>query len=151
MDHQAKNLVQLLIEEVDENHSFIIMAHSLGGPIAISLIEQLSLLKQHKTRIAGLFYLEGNMDKNDAFYSSQIAKHSYQEYTKKFEEMLEHIQQNPDEYPDGYYKKAKMIGAFPFWATSVDLVSVSESNQLLPRLQKTLQFPVYFVFGAENK
>lgn len=151
MDQQAKFLIQLLKEEVNENHLLYIMAHSLGGPIAISLIEQLSFIKESKIKMKGLFYLEGNLDKNDAFYSSQIAKHSYEEYIIKFKEMLDHILQNPHDYPDGYYETAKKVGAFPLWATSVDLVAVSESNQLLPRLQKHLQFSVHFFFGEKNK
>ncbi|MFX0182591.1 MAG: alpha/beta fold hydrolase [Candidatus Hodarchaeota archaeon] len=151
MDEQARNLVQLLVQEKIKKQSLVIIAHSLGGPIAISLIEQLSLLNDPEIKPLGLIYLEGNLDKNDAFFSSQIAKYSFDDYEQEFEGMLKDILEKPEDYPEGYYEKARNTGSFPLWATSVDVVLVSESNELLPRLQKHLDFPAYFVFGEKNK
>jgi pimeloyl-ACP methyl ester carboxylesterase len=151
INEQARNLVQLLVQEKIKKHSLVIIAHSLGGPIAISLIEQLSLFKDPDIKPIGLIYLEGNLDKNDTFYSSQIAKYSFDEYDKEYDVMLKDILEKPENYPKGYYEKIRFSGAFPLWATSVDIVLVSESNELLPRLQKHLDFPVYFVFGEKNK
>ena len=37
------------------------------------------------------------------------------------------------------------------WVSCKDLVLLSNSNELLPRLQKCIHFPVYFVFGELNK
>ncbi len=129
MDQQAKYLVKVLKEE--QVKSIIILAHSMGGPIAISLIEQLK--EQDEIKIRGLLYLEGNLDINDAFFSSEIANKSFDEFESQFEPWTEYVE------------------AYPVWASSLDLVNVSDSNQLLIRLQRCLTFPVHFIFGEKNK
>jgi pimeloyl-ACP methyl ester carboxylesterase len=129
MDQQAKYLLKVLKEE--QSKSILVLAHSMGGPIAISLIER--LLQKGETKIIGLLYLEGNLDINDAFFSSEIANKSFDEYERQFEPWTEQVE------------------PFPIWASSLDLVEVSDSNQLLIRLQKCLTFPVHFIFGEKNK
>lgn len=59
MDQQARNLHHVLCEE--EVKSLAIIAHSMGGPIAIALIEQLVMKKDQEINVLGLFYLEGNL------------------------------------------------------------------------------------------
>ncbi|MFX0117590.1 MAG: alpha/beta fold hydrolase [Candidatus Hodarchaeota archaeon] len=83
MATQAQVMHQILKEE--DIHSLSIFAHSMGGPIAISLLEQLIEQKDlYPIKMIGLFYLEGNLDKNDAFFSSQVAKYTYREYERAF-------------------------------------------------------------------
>ncbi len=128
MEQQANNLVHLLLEE--RVRYVLIIAHSMGGAIAIELVEKLALNKQINIRIKGIVIMEGNLDENDTFYSSKIAERPFEEYQKKT-------------------KNKK--NAFSFWASSVDLVKVSKKDYLLPKLMKYLEFPVYFVFGEQNK
>ena len=152
MSKQASNLRQLVIEE--DVQSLVILAHSMGGPIAISLIEQLAQLIDPEIKVLGLFYLEGNLDKNDAFFSSQIAKHSFEEYEKNFESWLDDLIEKVEENDKEFFIDLREVGPSPLWASSVDLVSISESNQLLPRLQSAIRAhdsPINFIFGERNK
>ncbi|MFX0064148.1 MAG: alpha/beta fold hydrolase [Candidatus Hermodarchaeota archaeon] len=142
MDQQAQNLLSVLVEE--EVKEIVIMAHSMGGPIAISLIEQLMNQKTSEIKPVGLFYLEGNLDSNDAFISSRIAALSFEEFEKSFESILRY-------YPSKIHNHLREMGPYPLWASSLDIVSISKANQILPRLQKYLNFPTYFVFGEKNK
>ncbi|MHA2244725.1 MAG: alpha/beta fold hydrolase [Candidatus Hodarchaeales archaeon] len=149
MNNQASLLHQLLINE--NVKSLIILAHSMGGPVAISLIEQITERINQKINVLSLFYLEGNLDENDTFFSSQIAKHSYEEFEKRFDFWIEKLHKNIE---GEFVTELQKIGPFPLWASSVDLVSISLSNQLLPRLQSALKksnFPVYFIYGGKNK
>lgn len=144
---QAQALLQLLKEE--DIRLLSIFGHSMGGPIAISLLEQLMEQKDSlPIELAGLFYLEGNLDKNDAFYSSRVAKYTYEEYERNFEELLA-----PSSGLRTFYNEARNAGPKPIWASSKDLAALSESNTLFPRLQQTirmLELPVYFIFGEKN-
>lgn len=151
MDQQAQGLHQVLLKE--RVKSLVIIAHSMGGPIAISLIEQL-VQEKDQINVIGLFYLEGNLDKNDAFFSSQIAKYSCEEYENEFDSWIETLSKKTKGNLVEFITQLQKIGPFPLWATSVDLVLVSLSNQLLPRLQsalKSLNCPVYFIYGEKNK
>ena len=143
MNNQAEILMALLIEEGVKN--LVILAHSMGGPVAVSLIERLS--RQTDIEILSLFYLEGNLDINDAYLSGKFAAYSFEDYTRVFRKRLEIIK-NKDH---SLYETTKAIGPFPFWASSIDLVKVSKSNELLPRIQECRNLVVYFVFGAHNK
>ncbi|MGD2073233.1 MAG: alpha/beta fold hydrolase, partial [Candidatus Thorarchaeota archaeon] len=72
MDKQADFVLSVLEEERVEEIS--ILAHSMGGPISISLIEKLVAKKEQKINVAVLLYLEGNLDSGDAFTSSRISE-----------------------------------------------------------------------------
>ncbi|MFX1323670.1 MAG: hypothetical protein ACFE8N_01855, partial [Promethearchaeota archaeon] len=37
------------------------------------------------------------------------------------------------------------------WGSAIDVVKLSEENQILPQLQKLINFPVFFIFGEKNK
>ena len=143
MENQANMLKALVIEE--DVKRLVILAHSMGGPIAVSLIESLA----HKTDIAllSLIYLEGNLDTNDAYLSGKFAAHTFEEYTQVFQKRLENIEQKD---PD-LYETTKAVGPFPFWASSVDLVEVSRSNELLPRILEHEDLSLHFIFGEGNR
>ena len=143
MDNQADILMALLIEEGVKN--LVILAHSMGGPIAVSLIERVS--RQSTIEIFGLFYLEGNLDADDAYLSGKFATHTFEEYAPAFQKRLENIKDKDRDL----YQVTKAIGPFPFWASSIDLVKASKSNQLLPRIQKFENLRIYFIFGELNK
>ena len=154
MINQAIMLHDLLIEE--NMSRIVIFAHSMGGPIAISLIEEILKTKNQKSiniEVLGLFYLEGNLDKGDAYFSSTIAKYSLNEFETNFESFLKDLVKKWDSTIENqrFFERLRSIGPFPLCASCIDLVYLSNSNNLLPRLQKCLHFPVYFVFGELNK
>lgn len=143
MSHQAELLEGILDQEGVTR--LVVLAHSMGGPIAVSLIESLSL--RPDIEVLGLFYLEGNLDINDAYLSGKFAAHTYEAYTQVFKKRLDRLEEaNPE-----LYESTRAIGPFPFWASSVDLVRESGSGDLLPRIQKQQQLPTHFVFGLQNK
>jgi len=154
MEQQATYLLQVLREE--KVKSLVIIAHSMGGPIAISLIEQMQTKQKNQDQPwpipICLFYLEGNLDKGDTFFSSQIARKSLEKYESGFQSWCDKLlgQTNEESLID-WVNYLRQIGPFPLWASSQDLVSVSVSNKLLPKLLKLINFPVFFVYGERNK
>jgi len=149
MENQGCYLYDLLLSENVGN--VVIIAISMGGPVAISLIEKIKNQEDNKLKVKGLFYLEGNLDKNDTFFSATIAKHPFEHYREQFDtwinDIIEKSRPGNKEILAGY----RAIGPFALWGTAHDLVEVSVSNQLLPRLQKLIDFPVYFFFGEKNR
>ncbi|MFX1516465.1 MAG: alpha/beta fold hydrolase [Promethearchaeota archaeon] len=151
MNNQALILSNLLL--VENVESLVILAHSMGGPIAISLMELMQQIDV-KISVLGLFYMEGNLDINDTFFSSKIAEYSLEEYKKNFKSWLGKFVEKDDEKTREFFNKLHQIGPIPLWASSIDLVSLSKSNQLLPRIQAISQVhncKVHFIFGEENK
>ena len=149
MENQSQYLHDLLLSE--NVHNVIIMASSMGGPVAISLIDKIKNSIDEKIIVKGLFYLEGNLDKNDTFFSSRIAKNPFEQYKEQFDigidDLIRRSQPENAEILEGF----RTIGPFALWGTANDLVKLSESNQLLPHLQQLIDFPAYFFFGEKNK
>ena len=142
MENQGQYLYELLLFE--KIHKIIIMAHSMGGPVAISLIDKIQNLSNGEIKVKGLFYLEGNLYKNDTFLSSTITQYPFEEFKMKFYDWVEDmINQINLDY--------SINGPYSVWGSAYDVVKLSEANQLLPRLQKLIDFPVYFIFGEKNK
>ncbi|MCP4763286.1 MAG: alpha/beta hydrolase [archaeon] len=158
MENQAQYLLDILKKENSED--VIIIAHSMGGPIAISLIEKIfnqnKILDQKRLqiKISGLFYLEGNLDKNDAFFSSMIARIKFEKFQRDFNLWLSNLIKNNDEDSREYFENLRKLGPYSLWGSCNDLVQLSVSNELLPRLQQLQKYhdlPEYFVFGENNK
>jgi pimeloyl-ACP methyl ester carboxylesterase len=127
-----------------------ILAHSMGGPIAVSLIEQLK--DDNDIAPTHLFYLEGNIDSGDAFFSSKVASMTLKEYTSGFDEWYEQVTRETEEgLLLDWYKGIGNTGPVSVWASSTDLVSVSNSGEIMDRLKTAITFPVYFFFGEKNK
>jgi len=144
MANQANLLLKILSAEKVRNLS--VLAHSMGGPVAVSLIEKIALATDLK--VHSLFYLEGNLDENDAFLSSKFAAYSYDEYANVvFQKRLDSLKRKD---PD-LYRETKAIGPMPFWASSVDTLRVSKSGELLPRIIRQAHVSPYFVFGSSSK
>ncbi|UYP44961.1 2-succinyl-6-hydroxy-2,4-cyclohexadiene-1-carboxylate synthase [Candidatus Lokiarchaeum ossiferum] len=152
MEFQASILRQLL--ETLDVKQMIIFAHSMGGPIAISLLENiLNPSTQFKIdcEVLGLFYLEGNLDRGNATFSGIVADYSQEAFEENFESFIQDIA--PPSDPDSIetLEAFRTIGAFALWATCVDLARTSRREDLLPRLLKIASFPIYFIFGENNK
>ncbi|MFW9876549.1 MAG: alpha/beta fold hydrolase [Candidatus Thorarchaeota archaeon] len=149
MENQGQYLYELLLSE--NLQTIIIMAISMGGPVAISLIDKIKKNRDEKIKVKGLFYLEGNLDKSDTFFSSRIAKYSFEQFKEEFnswiDNMINKLNTEEVEFLEGY----RQMGPYPIWGSAYDIVKLSESNQLLPRLQQLSDFPMYFVFGEKNK
>ncbi|MHA2182549.1 MAG: alpha/beta fold hydrolase [Promethearchaeota archaeon] len=141
MENQGRYLYELLLfEKVGE---VIIIAHSMGGPVAISLIDKIQNHSTGEIQVKGLFYLEGNLDKNDTFLSSKIAQYPFEEFKQNFSNKVKDLINN-------FKLDYSNNGPYSIWGSANDLVKLPE-EQLLPRLQKLIDFPVYFVFGEKNK
>ncbi len=147
MENQAECLYDILLEEkVDQVR---IIAHSMGGPIAISLLEQMESSSAVTATL--LLYLEGNLDEGDAFFSSKVASMPLEEYKQKFESWCRRaLEQTEDQSMKSWIHGIKQAGPFTIWASSKDLVAVSKTDNLLPRLFDVFDGPMYFVFGGEN-
>lgn len=152
MEFQAQILRQLLV--ILEINRMVIYAHSMGGPIAISLLESIfnpSPDFKLNCEVLGLFYLEGNLDRGNATFSGIVADYSQEDFEQNFESFIQDLA--PPSDPDSAETLAtfRSIGAFPLWASCVDLARASRSENLLPRLLKIASFPIYFIFGENNK
>ena len=94
MKQQAKYLVAVLEKENVKQLS--LLAHSMGGAIAVSLIELLDYQSVPITKLKLLLYLEGNLDAGDAFFSSMFAEMSFSEFQQEFESICSKIQGGSD-------------------------------------------------------
>ncbi|MFW9778824.1 MAG: alpha/beta fold hydrolase [Candidatus Heimdallarchaeota archaeon] len=142
MDQQAANLERLLLRENVDISKLVIMAHSMGGPIAVSLLELL-LYRSFPGIPLLLLYVEGNLDYNDAFVSSKIAKYTLSEFEVGFNDFLK-------KYPPLDPANMQVVGPFVLWASSRDLASVSKEGTLFSRIQAT-KVRTVFVFGEKNR
>lgn len=146
MNTQAKVLKKLIqkLELVDE---YILMCHSMGGPIGIHLAEILD------SKIKGIIYAEGNLDENDCFFSlSIIEQYTIAEWKYiGFATVLNSLEEMAEESISLHYAKffAK-AGPITTYKSSLDLVNESRSGHLLERLVN-LDLPTLVIYGEENK
>ncbi|MBY8992479.1 MAG: alpha/beta hydrolase [Candidatus Lokiarchaeota archaeon] len=149
MENQGHYLHDLLLSE--NVHNVIIIAISMGGPVAISLIDKIKNQKDEDIKVKGLFYLEGNLDKNDTFFSSRITKYPFEQFKEHFDlwidDLIKRSNKENVEFLEGY----RALGPYSVWGSAYDIVILSESNKLLPHLMQLSDFPMYFVFGEKNK
>lgn len=150
MEQQAKYLAAILEKEHVEHLS--ILAHSMGGAIAVSLVELLHSKKKTNSDVRVLFYLEGNLDAGDAFFSSMFAKKTLTEFEQDFDEICDKMLSEPDDQSMIDYVAAfREAGPFTIWASSKDLAPISIEGTLLNRLLTHRDFECYFIFGEKNK
>jgi pimeloyl-ACP methyl ester carboxylesterase len=142
MDQQAANLVRLLLAEEVDISNLIIMAHSMGGPIAVSLLEQL-VNRSFPDIPRLLLYIEGILDYNDTSKSSKIADYTLEDFENGFNDFFK-------KYPPHNPENVLAAGPFVVWASSQDLVSVSKKGDLLTRILAT-RVPSIFIYGEKNK
>lgn len=150
MEQQAEYLAAIL--EKEQIKDFSILAHSMGGPIAISLIELLARRKTIRSTPRLLFYLEGNLDAGDALLSSRVAEMNLLDFEQRFESWCDGILgDSEEEFLVEYVAAVREAGPFTIWASCRDLVPVSMRGDLLSRLLAHLDFSVYFIFGEKNR
>jgi pimeloyl-ACP methyl ester carboxylesterase len=143
MDDQAKILHNLL-NKLEIKDKLILIAHSMGGPISISLA------KMQRDRIAGIVYAEGNIDIGDADFSNWvISDHTYEEWIKDgFNHLLKQLMEDPKQR--WYAEMYQMAGPVTIYKASEAIVAVSKADTLKDRLVE-LGVPVLVVFGEENR
>ncbi len=150
MNKQAEYLAAILEKEEVEQVS--ILAHSMGGAIAVSLIEILALKRTSISKPRLLLYLEGNLDAGDAFFSSKFAEMSFHEFSQEFESISNRILgDSKEEHMKEYVSAFREAGPFTIWASSKDLAPVSNKGDLLDRLLTHCDFNCYFIFGEKNR
>jgi 2-succinyl-6-hydroxy-2,4-cyclohexadiene-1-carboxylate synthase len=150
MKQQAEYLIAILKEEQVKQVS--ILAHSMGGAIAVSLIELLASQSRAIPKLRLVLYLEGNLDAGDAFFSSKFAKMSFSEFEREFEEICSKILGNSEEeHMIDYVSAFRKAGPFTIWASSKDLAPVSVKGDLLDRLLAHRDITCYFIFGEKNR
>lgn len=142
MADQAAILRQLL-SALSIKNSIVLIAHSMGGPIAISLAELLG------NRIIGMIYAEGNIDEGDCFFSKTVIDSFSSEDWKArgFDQFLLKFQNNQE--MTAFAKTFSKAGPETIYGSSRDLYRVSKEDMLLMRLVQ-LSIPVLGVFGAKN-
>ncbi|MHA1121486.1 MAG: alpha/beta fold hydrolase [Candidatus Heimdallarchaeota archaeon] len=143
MDDQAKVLYNLL-QILSMKSEVVIIAHSMGGPIAISLAQMLGY------NVAGIVYAEGNLDEGDCFFSKTIAtEHSLKEWkTKAFQNIVQKLKQDPSSQE--YVRSFKKAGPLTTYKSSQDLYNLSIEEKILKKLVQ-LSVPVLAIYGETNK
>lgn len=109
MESQAAAVLEMLRREGTKRCS--IVAHSMGGPVAVSLVE---LCAEAGIGVDLLFYCEGNLDKGDCFHALALARNVVHKELWS---------------PDLIHRRAAVL----FWSAAW-LIKESSSGSLLPRL-----------------
>jgi pimeloyl-ACP methyl ester carboxylesterase len=143
MREQAEHLADL-IKALRLSGGFLLIPHSMGGPIGVYLAEML------RDRVKGVVYAEGNTDLGDCFSSNQvITEYSFDEYKASgFRKGLEATRRGAD--PARIAWSQEKAGAETVYRSSLDLVKVSKEDTMARRL-RDLGVPVLAVYGAKNR
>ncbi|NHJ87808.1 MAG: alpha/beta hydrolase [Asgard group archaeon] len=143
MADQAK-IILLLLNKLNISKNIILISHSMGGPIAVTLAELLS------KRVIGLIYAEGNLDAEDCTFSKlAIESYSLSEWEARgFDHYLKLFLKDPENLE--YAKTYKKAGPRPFYLSAQDLVQVSVTDNLISRIEQ-LNIPVLAIYGDKNK
>lgn len=93
--------------------------------------------------------VEGNIDKNDAFFSGKIVSFSWNDFvTTCFDEYIADFKDS-DPY---YYETVSKCKPWDLYASSIDLVKVSKEDVTIPLLRKISEsIPTKILYGEENK
>jgi len=144
MAEQTIRLKELIIHlALDEN--VILIAHSMGGPIAILLAELL------KEKVKAIVYAEGNIDLGDCFFSISIITDSSLEKWKveNFQKTVETFKTLGEDL-SSYLLTFEKAGPETTYLSSRDLVQISKKDTLIQNLVD-LKIPILPIFGANNK
>jgi pimeloyl-ACP methyl ester carboxylesterase len=145
MKDQAEYLISLL-QELALEDDFVIVAHSMGGPVAISLAEQL------EQKPKAIIYAEGNIDFNDCFGSNAIiSSGSLSEWKKElFQQAVTDLKADNNSVSSSYALSFEKAGPITTYLSSLDLVNISRENVLLQRLID-LNIPILAIYGEKNE
>jgi len=145
MEGQALALAELLAAQ--GSREVVLVAHSMGGPIALRLAERLRA--GHAARVVGLVYAEGNIDANDAFISAQIAAQPWPVFERLgWPRMIEDLAADPAFA--SYLSTVTIAGPWTVWASCVSLAAHSLESVTLPLLVQ-VRAPKLFLYGSRNQ
>lgn len=109
MESQARGILQMMRQE--RTRRCIIIAHSMGGPIAVNLVE---LCAEANICVDLLLYCEGNLDEGDCFHARALSRNVIHKELWS---------------PDLMHRRAAVL----FWSAAW-LIKESTSGSLLPRI-----------------
>lgn len=143
MSDQA-DVLHKFLAELPLTDDIIIVAHSMGGPIAIHLAELLG------NRLIGMVYAEGNIDVEDCFFSKTIIRNQKLEgwIETGFNSCLETLRKEPESL--SYAETFQKTGPLVTYKSSEEVVWSSSRDQLLEKMID-ISIPVLVIFGEENK
>ena len=115
----------------------VIIAHSMGGAIALLLIEKLSSVEY-------FFCLEGNLVDEDCTISKEVESQSEEDF------IINSYNVNPVKYRCRQLDSEADSSPIGYYRSSVSLVEMSESGELLKKF-KELMCPKTYIHGHENR
>ncbi len=144
--HTQAKVLQKLIGKLELADDYILVCHSMGGPIGVFLAEIFG------SKIKGIIYAEGNLDENDCFFSlSIIEQYTLAEWKHiGFATVLNSLEEMAEGYDLLYAKSFAKAGPISSYKSSLDLVKESRSGRLFERLIN-LDLPTLVMFGGNNK
>ncbi len=144
MQSQAAVLAEVLRAEAVRR--VVLIAHSMGGPIALRLTE---LLGDDRPRLAGLVYAEGNIDEGDAFLSRHVAEQTAEGFARRgWARLVKSLAS--DASNDSYLQSLRLAGWRTVHASALSLVEHSVPGITVPLLAN-LRVPKLFLFGEKNR
>ncbi len=144
MQSQAAVLAEVLCTEAVRR--VVLIAHSMGGPIALRLAE---LLGTDGPRLAGLVYAEGNIDEGDAFLSRHVAAQTAEGLARRgWDQLIGSLAH--DGSNEAYLHSLRAAGWRTLHASAVSLVEHSVPAVTVPLLT-SIRVPVLFLFGERNR
>jgi len=127
---------KLVIDKLSLNNIHIV-GHSMGGAVALLLIEKL------RQRVKSFISLEGNLVGEDCYISRKAAEVSFDEFKSIFEKIKENNKNSP------WYNMLCKTMPLAFYKSSCSLVEYSDSNELLRKFLE-LKIKKAYIFGEKN-
>jgi pimeloyl-ACP methyl ester carboxylesterase len=126
----------------------ILVGHSMGGAICLYVAEALG------EQVAGFFSLEGNLSREDCFFSGKIASASQSDFEKQgIQEFRDAVKASLEEAPSpglvNYYENISKAYPRAIYLSSVSLVQESCEGHLSQRFA-TLATRKWYVFGERS-
>jgi pimeloyl-ACP methyl ester carboxylesterase len=138
------DVCKLLIEKLGLECIHIV-GHSMGGGIALLLIDKML----NKTK--SFTNLEGNLIRHDSYLSGYILKkYTYEDFKiHGFDEIIEEISISKDKNSQLVASWVERTEPYSFYRSSESLVEWSNSNRFF-ELFMNLDLPKIYVFGDQN-
>lgn len=142
MKDQAE-ICRLIIEKLDLDEVNLV-GHSMGGAIALLLIEKIP------ERIVSLISLEGNLIGEDCAASRRVANVPYEEFKKSvFSKIKQEIKEAKDGSSELWYEMVCKSDSYGVYHSSKSLVEWSDNKRLLDLFLK-LKIDKMYIHGDKN-
>lgn len=141
---------KLIIEKLNLRKIHLV-GHSMGGAIALLLIEKIP------NKIISFINLEGNLIGEDCTFSREVIKHSLKEFEETiFKDFKSKIKDTKDLATSSdlsnqlFYEWLSKSDPSAFYRSSESLVKWSDSRKLL-KMFINLKIKKWYIFGERNK